>query len=111
MRQYPEIQGAIYFSSKTFVNNPNGWNDSLQNNYYREPAMVPPMPWLDSLRPSVPKTVSIVPIESSVKIVLAKPAAYDQTITTYRLYACFTENLRFNNYINSTLIRASFDPD
>ncbi len=46
MRSYPEIQGAIYFSSKSFVNNPNGWCDSLQNNYYKVPAMVPPMPWL-----------------------------------------------------------------
>ena len=46
MRSYPEIQGAIYFSSKSFVNNPNGWCDSLQNNYYKIPAMVPPMPWL-----------------------------------------------------------------
>lgn len=111
MRQYPGIQGAIYFSSKSFVNNPNGWNDSLQNNYYREPALVPPMPWLDSLRPSVPKVVSIVPMESSVKIVLAKPPADDHTIKTYRLYACFTENDRFNNFNNAKLISASFDPD
>jgi uncharacterized lipoprotein YddW (UPF0748 family) len=48
MRSYPEIQGAIYFSSKSFVNNPNGWCDSLQNNYYKIPAMVPPMPWLNN---------------------------------------------------------------
>ncbi len=48
MRSYPEIQGAIYFSSKSFLNNPNGWCDSLQNNYYKTPAMVPPMPWLNN---------------------------------------------------------------
>ncbi|MDQ3681975.1 MAG: hypothetical protein M3352_02740 [Bacteroidota bacterium] len=35
LRKYPTIQGSIYFSSKTFYRNPNGWNDSLQNNYYR----------------------------------------------------------------------------
>lgn len=46
LRTYPSIQGSIYFSSKTFYSNPNGWNDSLQNNYYRTPAQVPPMPWL-----------------------------------------------------------------
>lgn len=48
LRQYPEVQGSIYFSSKTFDRNPNGWNDSLQNNYYRNPAMIPEMDWLPS---------------------------------------------------------------
>jgi uncharacterized lipoprotein YddW (UPF0748 family)/predicted transcriptional regulator len=41
LRNTPNIQGAIYFSSKSFVNNPNGWSDSLRNNYYKEPAAVP----------------------------------------------------------------------
>lgn len=47
LRQYPNIQGSIYFSSNTFDYNPNGWNDSLRNNYYRTPALVPPMEWLE----------------------------------------------------------------
>ncbi len=46
IRQTPNIQGSIYFSSKTFFNNPNGWNDSLQNNYYKTPALIPPMEWM-----------------------------------------------------------------
>jgi len=46
LRKYPNVQGSIYFSSKTFDSNPNGWNDSLRNNYYREPALIPPMDWL-----------------------------------------------------------------
>lgn len=46
LRQYPQIQGSVYFSSRSFDRNPNGWNDSLQNNYYRERVGVPPMEWL-----------------------------------------------------------------
>jgi uncharacterized lipoprotein YddW (UPF0748 family) len=46
LRKYPDVQGSIYFSSTSFDRNPNGWNDSLKNNYYREPAMIPPMEWL-----------------------------------------------------------------
>ena len=46
LRSYPEVQGSVYFSSKTFYSNPNGWNDSLQNNYYKQRALIPPMPWL-----------------------------------------------------------------
>lgn len=47
LRQYPNIQGSIYYSSKIFDRNPNGWNDSLRNNYYRMPAQVPVMEWLE----------------------------------------------------------------
>jgi uncharacterized lipoprotein YddW (UPF0748 family) len=48
IRQNPNIQGSIYYSSKSFNNNPNGWNDSLQDNYYKTPALVPPMNWIAS---------------------------------------------------------------
>ena len=54
MRTYPEVQGAVYFSSSTFQSNPLGWCDSLQNNYYNYPALIPPMPWLDSAKPHDP---------------------------------------------------------
>lgn len=46
MRQYPNVQGGIYFSSKSFNNNPNGWNDSLRNNYYKVHVKTPEMRWL-----------------------------------------------------------------
>jgi uncharacterized lipoprotein YddW (UPF0748 family) len=46
LRQYQSVQGSIYFSSRSFDNNPNGWNDSLRNNYYRLPASIPRMDWL-----------------------------------------------------------------
>ena len=48
MRNTPNINGAIYFSSKTFERNPNGWNDSLRENYYKYPAIIPAMNWIDS---------------------------------------------------------------
>ncbi len=46
LRKYSNVQGSIYFSSKSFNNNPNGWCDSLKNNYYKNPTPVPPMEWL-----------------------------------------------------------------
>jgi uncharacterized lipoprotein YddW (UPF0748 family) len=52
LRQYPNVQGSIYYSSKSFNNNPNGWNDSLRNNYYSSPALIPKMDWL----PEAPET-------------------------------------------------------
>lgn len=55
IRTTPGIDGAIYFSSKTFEKNPNGWNDTLRNHYYRYPAIIPPMSWIDSIAPATPQ--------------------------------------------------------
>ncbi|MFI5152631.1 MAG: glycoside hydrolase family 10 protein [Chitinophagales bacterium] len=54
LRNMPNVQGMIFFSSSSFQKNPNGWNDSLQNNYFKNPALVPPMDWLDSAKPHAP---------------------------------------------------------
>ena len=54
LRQYPQIEGSVFFSSSTFQSNPNGWSDSLRNNYYKYPAIPPPMNWIDSAKPEAP---------------------------------------------------------
>lgn len=54
VRANENVQGSLYFSSKTFASNPNGWNDSLRNNYYQYPAIIPPMHWIDSIPPLAP---------------------------------------------------------
>ncbi len=57
IREFPQIEGSVFFSSKTFASNPNGWNDSLRNNYYRYPAIPPPMPWIDAAKPAKPNII------------------------------------------------------
>jgi hypothetical protein len=54
LRSFATTQGSVHYNSSTFAKNPNGWNDSLQNNYYKYPALVPPMPWLDGNAPDAP---------------------------------------------------------
>lgn len=54
LRQYQEVQGSIYFSAGNILQNPNGWADSLRNNYYKSPALIPPMPWIDNIAPQPP---------------------------------------------------------
>jgi uncharacterized lipoprotein YddW (UPF0748 family) len=43
LRNTPNIKGMIFFSSKDFERNPNGWSDSLRLNYFKEAAAVPGM--------------------------------------------------------------------
>jgi uncharacterized lipoprotein YddW (UPF0748 family) len=54
IRDHPDIGGEVYFSSTSFFKNPYGWNDTLRNNVYNYPALIAPMPWIDSIRPSIP---------------------------------------------------------
>jgi uncharacterized lipoprotein YddW (UPF0748 family) len=60
LRKYKNTQGSVYFNSKVFEKNPLGWNDSLRNNYYYYPALVPPMPWIDDAIPVQP-TITKLP--------------------------------------------------
>lgn len=41
LRQTPNIQGMVFFSSKSLEQNLNGWADSLRTNYFRIPAPTP----------------------------------------------------------------------
>jgi uncharacterized lipoprotein YddW (UPF0748 family) len=46
LRNTPNMQGMIFFSSKSFNKNPNGWNDSLRLHYFKESVLVPEMEWM-----------------------------------------------------------------
>jgi uncharacterized lipoprotein YddW (UPF0748 family) len=55
LRKNPRVQGSIFFSSTSLLNNPLGFSDSLKRNYYRYPALPPEMLWLDSIPPNPPR--------------------------------------------------------
>ena len=87
VREYPQLQGSVYFSSKSFSHNPNGWSDSLRNNYYKYPAIPPPMPWIDSIKPERP----VLLYDSS------KPAANTNYIDLY--FRQTEEDPMINRYV------------
>ena len=43
IRATPGLNGMGFYNSRMFEKNPNGWNDSLRLNYFKEPAVVPGM--------------------------------------------------------------------
>jgi uncharacterized lipoprotein YddW (UPF0748 family) len=43
LRNTPNIKGMVFYSSKIFEKNPNGWSDSLRLNYFKEAVPVPPI--------------------------------------------------------------------
>lgn len=85
IREYPQIQGSIYFSSKSFEKNPNGWNDSLQNNYYKYPALLPPMEWIDNKKPATPELQAEISTDSkNIVLHFTTPKSFD--IKQYVIY-------------------------
>ncbi|MFM2363673.1 MAG: hypothetical protein RLZZ316_2575 [Bacteroidota bacterium] len=91
-RNTPNINGGIYFSSKTFFKNPNGWCDSLQNNYYKYPALVPPMLWIDSTKPAAPQ-YSIESSSNAHTIKLQLTAAKNTNTKAFVIYSAASEFL------------------
>jgi uncharacterized lipoprotein YddW (UPF0748 family) len=95
LRDYEDIEGSCFYSSKIFYKNPNGWNDTLRNNYYRHPALVPPMPWIDSMPPATPLVkqmgaVTLVMVDTSVHY---KPSdSIGKAVKAFAVYA-FPKNL------------------
>ena len=40
-KNYPAVDGSVFYSAKPFLRNPQGIVDSLQNNFYKYPAICP----------------------------------------------------------------------
>ncbi|HUM97023.1 MAG TPA: family 10 glycosylhydrolase [Chitinophagaceae bacterium] len=41
IRNTPNVQGMVFYSSSILERNPNGWTDSLRLNYFKQPAKTP----------------------------------------------------------------------
>jgi uncharacterized lipoprotein YddW (UPF0748 family) len=54
LRNYPEVKGSVWYSASWFARNPLGFADSLRQHYYRYPAFIPPLDYLDDQPPLPP---------------------------------------------------------
>ncbi len=86
LRLYPNVQGSIYYSSRLFDKNPNGWNDSLQNNYYKYPALLPPMRWIDNEKPWPPIVEREIDDDSIIQLKVKPDPRNNVPIKYYVVY-------------------------
>ncbi|MBC3785441.1 glycoside hydrolase family 10 protein [Spirosoma utsteinense] len=73
-RQQKAVLGSIFFSAKSLKTNPLAIRDSLQHNFYRHPALVPPMPWLDSIPPLPPHDLKAAMTPEGIELFWQQPA-------------------------------------
>ncbi|MBD0378761.1 family 10 glycosylhydrolase [Paenibacillus sp. WST5] len=67
-RNFNNVHGSIFFSSIWFKSNPLGFTDRLKTDFYRYPALVPAMPWLDQAAPDAPVLASAVRKASGIEV-------------------------------------------
>jgi hypothetical protein len=86
IRRYPNVQGSIYYNSSSFDRNPQGWNDSLSRNYYRYPALLPPMRWIDNEKPWPPIVERNIVQDSMIQLTIKPDPRNHVPIKYYVVY-------------------------
>jgi uncharacterized lipoprotein YddW (UPF0748 family) len=73
LRKNPNIQGSVFFSSKSVTNNLAGVQDSLRTNFYRYPALQPTMPWIDAVKPNAPRNLIVKSVDKVAELSWEEP--------------------------------------
>lgn len=87
-RSYPQVQGGVYFSSKSVMANPVGFQDTLREHYYRYPALIPAMPWKDNVAPLAPAQVNATATQEGIQLTWnsSEPASDGEHARYYLIY-------------------------
>ncbi|MBC7746083.1 MAG: family 10 glycosylhydrolase [Flavobacterium sp.] len=83
LRQNTNIQGSVCFSSKSLTDNLGGFQDSLRNDFNRQIALPPTMPWLDAIPPAVPLLLRYTKTKKSFVLSWDKPYPVRDGETAY----------------------------
>jgi len=88
-RENGSVDGSCLFRASFIYSNSQGINDSLRNNYYKYPALVPVMSWKDSIPPNPPQNLALDPYAvNGIQVRWNQPVAADdgETASRYALY-------------------------
>lgn len=88
IRKQTNVAGSVFFSGKTFQTNPHSFRDSLHTGPYRYQALIPTMPWLDSIPPLPPRDLTVVATREGIELFWQQPepAKDDGTARYYVIY-------------------------
>ena len=115
LRNNAHIQGSVFFSSKSVTNNLAGVMDSLQQNFYKSPALPPTMPWIDNIPPNPPQNLVVsVASENEVYFPVLQwleplKALDNETAYGYVIYR-FDDNTDADTEAPKNIIKILFDP-
>ena len=67
-RNINQIKGSCFYNTTSFLKNMLGLNDSLQQNQYKNKAIIPAMKWIDSIPPPAPANFSAQKLINGVQL-------------------------------------------
>lgn len=90
--RYSGGAGCAFFRCGNVLNNTKGLYDTLKNKYYKYPAQLPPLAWLNSRIPAAPAEIRVERINGELKLSWEKPATETETLT-YTVYYSLTDSI------------------
>ncbi|MEZ4777013.1 MAG: family 10 glycosylhydrolase [Bacteroidia bacterium] len=94
---HPEVKGSIFYSANSFNGNPSHVEETLQNDFFHFPALIPAMTWKDSIPPLAPATLTAW--EEGGKVILTWPQserAEDKELPRYYVVYRFSQDEKVN---------------
>lgn len=77
--------GAAFFRCANVMENVKGLYEELKEHYYKYPAQLPPLRWLNSRQPLAPEEIKAERVGGELRLSWEKPAA-EQEELTYTVY-------------------------
>ncbi len=103
-RENPDILGSVWFRADLLINNSLRLRDSLMNNYYRYPALLPIMKWKDNVPPNAIANLRYEKVASAGRagIVWDVPeqASDGDTAVRYVVYKFNSQNVQASDLEN-----------
>jgi uncharacterized lipoprotein YddW (UPF0748 family) len=89
-----KADGLAFFRGQQIFSNHKGLRDALKNNYFKRPALLPPLSWLSTEAPQPPEGLSIERDGDMLRI--AWQAADNNERLTYTVYAAEADDVDTN---------------
>jgi N-acetylmuramoyl-L-alanine amidase CwlD len=67
-REFEEIKGSSFFSVRDVLFNSLNLKDRLKEDIYKYPALIPPMPWKDNIKPAAPGITGLQKTASGLEL-------------------------------------------
>ncbi|QHS54544.1 family 10 glycosylhydrolase [Mucilaginibacter sp. 14171R-50] len=112
IRENPRVQGSVFFRSQTLMANANHLVDSLKEDFYKYPALPPPMLWLDSIAPNAPQNFIAKAENKGIMLKWQAPvlAKDSEAVYGYVIYR-FQQNEKFDMADPKNILHIQYDSE
>jgi uncharacterized lipoprotein YddW (UPF0748 family) len=95
-----QMGGNVFFRTQFLLNNKKGIWDELKNNFYRHPALLPPLAWLDATPPAPPEKLEATAVGDCLFLSWESARQPDNKEVNYNVYRSKKFPVDLNNARN-----------